>query len=179
MINKISIVNSEHEQIISALKNYFTQKDIEVSFVQDLSEVKDNEFVFLIDYNSDADLNIVKSDKIFNLHFSLLPAFAQNEALQKAFISGVKVSGITIHKVKSDNFYGQIIAQYPVLIGNAAHFDEYKNEIIKLGANIYPIVIDAVINDRVFDFADLFKTSCANNDGCNGNCSGCSGSCKH
>lgn len=178
MINKISIVNSEYEQIVSALKNYFNPKGVEVSCVQNLQVVKDNEFVLLIDYNCNTDLNTIKSGKIFNLHFSLLPAFAQNEALQKAFISGVKVSGITIHKVEPGNFYGQIIAQYPVLIGNATHFDEYKNEIIKLGAEIYPIVIDAVINDRVFDFADLFKTSCSHNGGCSGGCSGCGG-CRH
>ena len=38
---------------------------------------------------------------------------------------------------------------------------------------LYPPVIDAILNDRVFDFQDLFKSSCHANSSCGGGCSKC------
>ena len=84
-------------------------------------------------------------------------------------MSGVKVSGVSVHQVLPDNFYDRILAQYPVLIGNTTHIDEFTKELFAVSNKLYPVVIDAVLNDKVFDFNDLFKSSCS------GNCGGCNG----
>lgn len=111
---------------------------------------------------------------VINVHPSLLPAFRGKDALKDAFLMGVKVSGITIHYVNNEIDGGKIVAQYPVFIANDMHFDEFEYEIQTIEKKLYPIVIEKVLNDQVFDFQDLMKSSC-NNSSCGG--SGCGGSC--
>lgn len=118
---------------------------------------------------------LAKMGKVVNIHPSLLPAFkGSTTAIQDAFLAGVKVSGITVHFVTSDIDGGQILAQYPVFINNDTHFDEFEAEMHEIEHKLYPIVIEKVLEDKVFDFADLMKSSkgCSD-DGCSGSCGGC------
>lgn len=113
-------------------------------------------------------------NKVINIHPSLLPAFkGSKNAIQDAFLAGVKVSGVTIHWVTSDVDGGKIIAQYPVFITNETHFDEFEEEIHTLEHQLYPVVIESILNDKVFDFVDLMKSSCKG--GCGGDNDGCKG----
>lgn len=121
---------------------------------------------------------------VINVHPSLLPSFKGKDAIQKAFLAGVKVSGITIHWVEKDIDGGKIITQYPVFITNGMHFDEFEEEIHTIEHKLYPIVIEKVLEDKVFDFQDLMKSSCNNkkcsstggdnsSDSSSGGCKGC------
>lgn len=152
------------------LSNYFKDKDVEIVLYSDILEIKEADIVALKDFSGIIP-EALYAYKILNVHPSLLPAFAQNDAIKEAFVSGVKVSGVSVHYVEKDNFYGKILAQYPVLIGNTTHFNEYCEEVKIISDKIYPPVIDSVLNDRVFDFVDLFKSPCQKN-GCSG-CGGC------
>ncbi len=110
--------------------------------------------------------------KVINIHPSLLPAFKGSiNAVRESFLAGVKVSGITIHWVTSEVDGGKIIAQYPVFISNEMHFDEFESEIHKIEHNLYPIVIDKILKDEVFDFHDLIKSTCSQEKS---NCNSCS-----
>lgn len=112
---------------------------------------------------------IEKVGKVVNIHPSLLPAFKGSKtAIQDAFLMGVKVSGVTIHFVTSDVDGGQILAQYPVFINNDTHFDEFEAEIHQTEHKLYPIVIEKLLEDKIFDFVDLMRSS----KGCGGDCSG-------
>lgn len=51
------------------------------------------------------------SDRIINIHPSLLPAFKGAHAIEDAFNYGVKVFGVTIHYVNQELDGGRIIAQ--------------------------------------------------------------------
>lgn len=148
-----------NDKIKNAVVNYFRNKDVEI-----IEDSNSADITALYNYRENV------NSKSINLHPSLLPAFKTDEAIKDSYLYGVKVSGITIHSVENENFYGKIIAQIPILIGNDTHFDEFENEIIELSAKIYPKVIETLLNDKVFDFGDLFKHSC--NSGCS-NCSGC------
>ena len=106
--------------------------------------------------------------KVVNIHPSLLPAFKGSvNAIKDAFLAGVKVSGITVHYVNSDVDGGEIIAQYPVFINLETHFDEFEEEIHKLEHKLYPVVVEKLLDDKVFDFIDLMKS------GCKSSCGGC------
>lgn len=155
MGKQIALIESENKDIIDAVKKYFGGKCRIVHKDSDLSGYK---LIVLTGY--DTEFRAETDAKILNLHPSLLPAFACENALSRAFLSGVRVSGITIHEVVSGNFYGKILAQYPVLIGLTAHFDEFAADISAAAKKLYPPVIDAVINDKVFDFTDLFRHPC-------------------
>ncbi|MDR1327336.1 MAG: phosphoribosylglycinamide formyltransferase, partial [Heliobacteriaceae bacterium] len=92
--------------------------------------------------------------RFVNIHPSLLPAFKGKDAIKQAYLAGVKVSGVTVHWVEKDIDCGKIIAQYPVLIGNLTHFDEFEREIHAIEHALYPVVIEKILNDEVFDFSD-------------------------
>ena len=156
--------------IAKLLNNYFNNS---VEIIQtDLTRLE-GDYDLVCVQDSEADISsVADSCNIINVHYSLLPAFAQKDALKTVFTSGVKVGGITIHKVEKDNFYGKIIAQFPVLIGNTTHFDEYKSELEAVRDKLLPAVVDSILNDRVFDFEDMMKPSC------HGACGGCKG-CSH
>ena len=51
------------------------------------------------------------SGKIINLHPSLLPSFPGLEAIRQAFVSGVKITGCTIHWVNEVVDGGEIIEE--------------------------------------------------------------------
>jgi len=167
-MSRIKILNSEISSLVLSHLNGSCQ------IIDTIKNINDCDILALYDYHGGLPEKIFENTKVLNLHLSLLPAFKTENPLKDTFTSGVKVGGITIHYAEKDNFFGKIIAQYPVLIGNTTHFDEYCNEIKSISSSLYPVVIEAVANDRVFDFSDLF-----NSRGCSGGCSGNCNGCKH
>lgn len=107
-----------------------------------------------------------KKDDI-EIHYSLLPAFDCEEPIKEAFLAGVKVSGVTVFNKETK----KILAQYPVLIGNTTHFDEFREEMIKTGEILYNKVVECIEHDKVFDFSDLL----GGGHSCGGKCGGCGG----
>lgn len=197
-MDKVALLGSADGSIIQAFVKYFESRD--VSFVC-LSDVENSSFlkkaeelgiefkylpyeknfeyfsshdfslVALCDYRQHVQDDVLKTGKFISIHASLLPAFKGPDAMHRAFSSGVKVSGVTVHWVTEDVDGGKIIAQYPVLIGNLTHFDEYQAEIYFVENMLYPVVIDKLLKDEVFDFSDLMnRNSCTNSCGV---CEGC------
>lgn len=136
---------------------------------------KNFDLIVLSGYTKELNAETLKIGKFINIHPSLLPAFKGEDAIHRAFVSGVKVSGVTVQQITDDIENCKILAQYPVLIGLTTHFDEFEEEIHQIEDKLYPPVIEAIIEDRVFDFPDLFKNSCNKSGGYNGGCSGCQG----
>ncbi|MBD5402785.1 hypothetical protein HDR58_08305 [bacterium] len=180
MSKNLAIIKSENVEIIEAIEQYFANKDVKIVYFDTLEEMNLSniqiDLVTQCSFVKTSNYSYFDNKKVpmLNLHPSLLPSFAQEGALEVSFVSGIKVGGITIHKVEPNMFYSTILAQYPVLIGLTTHLEEYKQELIAVSRKLYPLVIDAILSDKVFDFADLFKNSCS------GHCGGCSGNhCSH
>lgn len=212
-MKKLAIMGSGRGSNFEAIVRWFKNKDVEITCLSDVedslilekakkSEIKNqflpyeenleyftqNKFdlIVLAGYMRVLPEDVLDAmGKVINIHPSLLPAFKGQEAIQQAFLAGVKVSGITIHWVEKNVDEGKIIAQYPVFIDNYMHLDEFEEEIHTIEHKLYPIVIEKVLEDKVFDFQDLMKSSC-NNKGCGGHSSdnsneaggGCKG-CQH
>jgi len=155
MTKKVAIT---YPLIFENIKEYFSGKDVEIILTDNKVSYSDYDLIVLYDEYD----KVNSSNNIINIHPSILPAYKENNAIIKAFNEGVKVSGVTIH---SKN---KIIAQYPVLIGTGTHIDDFMNELLAIEKKLVPIVIDAILNDKVFDFSDLFSHSCRI-----GECSGC------
>lgn len=195
-MKKIAVLGSGSGENFEAIVNYFKGKDVEIICLSDnlnsdiLIKAKDAgvkhqylpfeenasyfgthnfDLIVLSGYAQSLPPEILNLGKFINIQPSLLPAFKGKDAIQRAFYAGVKVSGVTVHHVTSELDGGKIIAQYPVMIGNLTHFDEFEAEIHQLENKLYPLVIDAILEDRVFDFSDLLNSSCS----CSGGCSGC------
>lgn len=131
------------------------------------------DLIIMNDYRSKLERKIYDFGRFINVHPSLLPAFQGDNAIYRAFESGVKVSGITIHSISNKPENDRIITQYPVLITNLMHFDEFEKALRNLESILIPIVADKLLDNKIFDFQDLFET---HSGGCSGNCGGC-GSC--
>ena len=147
-----------------------------IKYIKDMEIIKNTHFPvgkydLIITENYFANLhNKIKiNENLINLHYSLLPAFATENPISDAYRYGSKVSGITVHTINENGGVKNIIAQYPILISNLTPFNEFEQEIKDLGFLVYPVVITKILEDKVFDFQDLFKTknSCAK---CNGKC---------
>lgn len=166
-MKKLAIINKCPNNIIHAIFEYFKTQEIDISVYEHFSTIKSENFNLIAMINAEQEHYIKAACPIINLHQSLLPAFATENPLSEAIKYGAKVTGITIHYIEPNNFYGRIITQYPVLIGLSSHIDTISNELEEISAKLYPLVIDSVISDRVFDYTDLFKSSC---NRCNKNC---------
>jgi len=203
-MKKLAIMGSGLGSNFEAIAKYFEGKDVEIICLSDIQDAPilgkaeklgiKNEFLpfeknFEYFSNNKFDLvalagymrllseEVLSLGNFINIHPSILPAFEGKDAIQKAFLAGVKVSGITIHWVEKGVDMGKIISQYPVFIDNSMHLDEFEEEIHVVEHKLYPIVIEKVLEDKVFDFQDLMKSSC-NNGGCSsggksGGCGGC------
>ncbi|MGN0030985.1 MAG: formyltransferase family protein [Candidatus Gastranaerophilaceae bacterium] len=165
----IAIINSENTELVEILKNRYKDKCVILSEDDDMSA-----YSLVVLTSFETKFKKPEGVEILAVHPSLLPAFKGENAIQQAFLSGVKVTGVTVHKVEDGEYYGKILAQYPVLIGLTTHINELHDEILAVTKRIYPAVIDSVINDRVFDFSDLFKSSCSHSCSSGSGCSGCS-----
>lgn len=192
---KIAVMGSGNGSNFEAIAGYFNGKDVEIvclsniqdafilkraekygiahkflPFEQNFEYFSANKFdlIVLAGYMRILPDNVLKvMDKVINIHPSLLPAFkGSKNAIQDAFLAGVKVSGITVHWVTSDVDGGQIIAQYPVFITNEMHFDEFEAEIHAIEHRLYSIVIEKILEDKVFDFSDLMNSQCAGSRSC-------------
>lgn len=195
-MKKLAVMGSGNGSNFEAIAQYFQDKDVQITclsnkedafilerakkfgikaeflqFAKNLEYFKANKFdlVVLAGY-----MRILPEDvlnemgKVINIHPSLLPAFKGSaNGIKDAFLAGVKVSGVSVHWVTSEVDGGQIIAQYPVFITNDMHFDEFETEMHRLEHKLYPIVIQKLLEDKVFDFSDLMKSSCGSS------CGGC------
>lgn len=195
-MKKVAIMGSGNGSNFEAIAKYFKDKNIQIICLSDKADAYilkraesfgiENEFVPFeknFEYFSQNKFDLIalagymrilpdnvlhEMGKVINIHPSLLPAFkGSKNAIKDAFLAGVKVSGVTVHYVTSDVDGGKIIAQYPVFVGNGMHFDEFEAEIHAVEHKLYPIVIEKLLEDRIFDFSDLMKSSC------NGGCGGC------
>lgn len=203
-MKRLAIMGSGQGTNFEAIAKWFYQKDVEITCLSDIEDApilekakkleinnkylpqeqnleyfSENKFdlVALAGYMQILPENVLEAmGRVINIHPSLLPSFKGKNAIENAFVAGVKVSGITIHWVEKEIDGGKIIAQYPVFIDNSMHLDELEEEIHTIEHKLYPIVIEKVLEDKVFDFQDLLKSSC-NNGSCNsGSCGGkCSG----
>ena len=193
-MKKLAVLGSASGQNLRAIVKYFENKDVLITAVSDIensdfiSDAKnmkidwkflpfeqnfeyfsshDFDLIALSDYRKQLKSDVLELGKFISIHPTLLPSFKGPDAINRAFFSGVKVSGVTVHLINEDIDNGKIIAQYPVLIGNLTHYDEFEREIHALEDLLYPIVIDKLLNNQVFDFSDLIRSG-----GCGG-CSGC------
>ena len=160
---KLAIISSGNSDKFGAIIEYFKlHSDIEIICLSDNTDsdifklkapefvktyrlkqnetekfFKNNKFDLIVinNYKSQFNRNIYKLGKFINVHPSLLPAFEGNNAVYRAFAAGVRVSGVTIHTLTDNPQNDKIIAQYPVLISNLMHFNEFEEAIFNLECN--------------------------------------------
>lgn len=117
------------ERLLSALAEYSPDWIILAGFMRLLTPV------FLNCY----------TNRIINIHPSLLPAFPGPDGYGDAFKSGVTESGCTIHYVDEGMDTGEIIAQkkFPLIAGES--FEEFKRRGLAIENQFYPEVLEKLL----------------------------------
>lgn len=198
-MKKIAVMGSGNGSNFEAIAKFFKDKDVDITCLSDNMKAyilerakklgikhqylpfeenaeyfgaRNFDLIVLAGYMRVLPEDVLELGKFVNIHPSLLPAFKGKDAIQRAFNAGVKVSGVTVHYVTNELDGGKILAQYPVLIPNLMHYDEFEAAIHRVEHALYPKVIECILEDKVFDFSDLYDgDSCG---GCSGGgCGGC------
>lgn len=203
-MKKLAIMGSGNGSNFEAIVRYFEGKEVEITCISDVKDAfilkraeklgiqshfvpfEDNldffsknkfDLVALAGYMRILPQEVLELAEFVNIHPSLLPSFKGKDAIKKAFMSGVKVSGITIHRVDENIDSGKIIAQYPVFISVGESFDVFESDIHSIEHKLYPLVIETILEDRVFDFQDFLNKDSSGGcggGGCGkGGCGGC------
>ena len=81
------------------------------------------------------------SDRILNLHPSLLPAFPGLDAIRRAWEHGVRVTGCTVHLVTAEVDGGPILAQRAVEVGEGETLDSLEARIHEAEHRLYPATV--------------------------------------
>jgi len=125
-------------------------EDAERAYIQRLSEAR-VDLIVLAGF-----MRILKgeflrafTDRVVNIHPSLLPAFPGLEAWKQALDHGVKVTGCTVHFVDQGIDSGPIIAQQtvPVLEGDTP--ETLHARIQEAERQLYPAAIGALAEGRI------------------------------
>lgn len=88
-------------------------------------------------------------DRVINLHPALLPSFVGAHAINDAFESGVKITGVTIHFANAEYDKGPIIAQESVPILEGDSLDDLEKRIHETEHELYPEVLELIACGRV------------------------------
>lgn len=88
-------------------------------------------------------------DRVLNLHPALLPSFVGGSAIQDAFDSGVKVTGVTVHFANAEYDKGPIIAQRAVTIAEDDTLESLTEKIHAVEHEIYPEVLRVIAAGKV------------------------------
>ena len=169
-----SVVGFLKEALITAVAPlnspfYELAKSLNIEVVESLEEKTLQNFDVLLEYDIEAP-NVIDVE-VLKLHPSLLPSFDSKDPIKDAYLAGVKVSGVTVYSVSRD----KILAQFPVLVENDFHFEDYVESITKAENLLYPLVIKSQLENKIFNFTDIIGGS---SSGCSGNCGSCAGGCK-
>jgi phosphoribosylglycinamide formyltransferase-1 len=128
-------------------KEYETKAHFEGEILAALNEYQ-IDFVILAGYMRliGSTLLAAYSNRIVNIHPSLLPAFPGKDAIEQAFQAGVKVTGVTVHFVDAGMDTGPIIAQQAIEIENGDTALTIAEKIHKVEHALYPKVIQELVS---------------------------------
>lgn len=89
------------------------------------------------------------NDRIINIHPSLLPAFKGIDAHAQAIAAGVKLSGCTVHIVRTEMDAGPILVQAAVPLLPDDTEDSLAARILTVEHQCYPLAVRLIAEGRV------------------------------
>lgn len=120
----------------------------EADIIKHLKDLK-IDIVFLAGYMKILTKSLLEKTGIpfINIHPSLLPNFKGAHAIEQAFNSTDKESGISIHYVNEEMDGGEIIFQKAITVERAKGIEQFETEIHKLEHEYYPIIARDLCDD--------------------------------
>jgi len=88
-------------------------------------------------------------NRILNIHPALLPSFKGEQAIERAFAYGCKITGVSVHFVDEKVDHGPIILQDAVVITKGLGLKELERKIHCLEHKLYPLAIKLFVEGRL------------------------------
>lgn len=88
-------------------------------------------------------------NRILNIHPAVLPAFRGENAIERAFKSKAKITGVTVHFVDEKVDHGPIFLQDIVKITEGMSLSQLEKKIHKLEHKLYPLAIKLFIEKKL------------------------------
>lgn len=183
-MKKVAVFGSGNGSNFQAIIDYFKNRDIEFIAVSDkkdsffLQRAKNNniknyyvpfkETVEFLEKNS-FDLIVlagymrvlppkaIVDRKIINIHPSLLPEFKGLNAIEKAYNSNKKETGVTVHYINEKVDEGEVISQSSVRIEENMSLIELESKIHKVEHILYPHIIEHLLFNSELCTVKLFS----------------------
>jgi len=89
------------------------------------------------------------SNRVLNIHPSLLPAFVGLHAQRQAVEHGAKVSGCTVHLVDEELDHGPILAQASLRVEESDSEESLSARILEQEHRLYPVAIQLILDGKV------------------------------
>jgi len=131
-------------------QDFVTRIDFEKAIVQRLKNYKIN-LIALAGFMRILSPAFVKrfSNRIINIHPSLLPTFKGAQAIKDAFKSKVKSTGVTVHFVDAKVDHGPVILQQEIKIKKRETLVSLERRIHLLEHKLYPQVIKLLVEAKL------------------------------
>ncbi|CAH0284811.1 Phosphoribosylglycinamide formyltransferase [Peribacillus sp. Bi96] len=131
-------------------KNYANKAEFETEILEKLRQ-HDVDFIILAGYMRLIGPTLLQkySQRIVNIHPSLLPSFPGKDAIGQAFDAGVKETGVTVHYVDDGMDTGPIIAQKTVPILDGDTKDILQKRIQETEHDMYPSVLQQLCQKKL------------------------------
>lgn len=112
-----------------SLKFYCDRYQIPIVKLNDIYKLSDLLFLSC-EYDRLIDTNKFRSDRLFNIHFSLLPKYKGMYTAILPILYGDKETGVTLHKIDNGIDTGDIVAQKRIVIESEdTSYDVYRKNI--------------------------------------------------
>ncbi|CAH0180458.1 phosphoribosylglycinamide formyltransferase [Peribacillus simplex] len=131
-------------------KNYSNKTVYESEILEKLRQYE-IEFIILAGYMRLIGPTLLQkySQRIVNIHPSLLPNFPGKDAIGQAFDAGVKETGVTVHYVDDGMDTGPVIAQKAVPILEGDTKDILQKRIQEMEHDLYPSVLQELCHKKL------------------------------
>lgn len=171
-MKKILIFASGEGTNFEAIVNYFRIKDVEIEllcnvdaagvlkrakrlniksylirFAQTYEFLEDKKYdlYVLAGYMRILPQGILDFGTFINIHPSLLPEFKGVDAIKRAFLSGKKETGVSVHYVSEEVDSGEVIAQQKCAIEPDMTLCDLEHKIHDIEHKLYPKVIEGLL----------------------------------
>lgn len=131
-------------------KEYATREAFEAS-LQEALEAAGTELVALAGFMRLMTPGFVERwrDRMINIHPSLLPSFKGLHTHERALAAGIRITGCTVHFVRTEMDEGPIIAQAAVAVLNGDTPDALAARVLEAEHGLYPLALSLVASGRV------------------------------
>lgn len=131
----------------SYLKYIKSEPKVTLSTLEDMYEIKDLVFIST-EYDRIIKPHLFKTKQLFNIHFSLLPAYKGVYPSVWPILNGEKYAGVTLHEIEQGIDTGDIIAQKRFRISPKETSFSLYTKLIEEGTQLLLKYLDKLIANR-------------------------------